>query len=58
MKVLKRTRDTIMTPMSDKDRKFCDQLMQGSNTAVVKLKTDQTGMYLEFTPVRDEDIED
>lgn len=58
MKVIKRTRDTMMTPVSDQDRKFCDQLMQGSNTAVVKFKTDQVGMYLEFTPVRTEDIED
>jgi len=58
MRVLKRTRDTVMTPISDKDRKFCDQLMQGSKTAVVKFKVDQIGMYLEFTPVRDEDIED
>ena len=57
MKVTKTNKHTIMQPTSDKDKKFCDQFMQGSNTAAISLKSDSKSMYLEIIPLNDEDAE-
>ena len=56
MKVIKNKKDTTMHPACEKDAAACDFLMQGSDTAVVKMMVDDIGMYLEFTPVQTEDI--
>ena len=57
MKVTRTSKHTIMQPSSDKDKKFLDKIMQGSNTAAVSMKTDQEGMYLEIVSLNDEDAE-
>ena len=57
MKVTRNEKDTVMRPVSEKDHTACDNLMGGSNFAIVSLMQDGRSMYLEFTPVQAEDIE-
>jgi hypothetical protein len=58
MKVTKNVKDTTMKPTNAEEEVFCEQLLQGGDVAVVKVMQDQNGLYLEFTPLREEDIED
>ena len=58
MKITRNEKDSIMRPVSEQDHTACDQLMGGGDTAVVQLMQDTEGMYLEFIPVKAEDLED
>lgn len=58
MRVTKHKKDTIMVPTNPEEVAFCEQLMQDSDLAFIRLKTDTDGLYLEFIPTTAETIEE
>ena len=47
-----------MVPTNPEEVAFCEQLMQGSDLAFIKLQVDAAGTYLEFIPTTTETIEE